>query len=179
MTWSGTRPTGCCSQGRADDQVKVGGRRIELGEVDSALLGLAGVASAAAAVRRTPAGTAVLVGYVVPEPGVELDLAESRRRLTASLPAALVPLLARVDAIPTRGSGKVDRDALPWPLERPDEESAPAVGLTPTGEWVARALDRRARRRGGRAPARTSSRPAAAAWSPRSWSAPCAPGSPR
>ncbi|WP_456825572.1 Pls/PosA family non-ribosomal peptide synthetase [Cellulomonas sp. P5_E12] len=128
---------GLLFQGRADDQVKVGGRRIELGEVDSALLGLAGVASAAAAVRRTPAGTAVLVGYVVPEPGVELDLAESRRRLTASLPAALVPLLARVDAIPTRGSGKVDRDALPWPLERPDEESAPAVGLTPTGEWVA------------------------------------------
>jgi 3-phosphoshikimate 1-carboxyvinyltransferase len=42
-----------------------------------------------------------------------------------------------VASIPTRGSGKVDRDALPWPLERPDEESAPAVGLTATGEWVA------------------------------------------
>ncbi|MEZ0448588.1 Pls/PosA family non-ribosomal peptide synthetase [Cellulomonas sp. ICMP 17802] len=130
-------PAGLLFVGRADDQVKVGGRRIELGEVDSALLGLPGVAGAAAAVRRTPAGTAVLVGYLVPEPDTEVDLAEARRRLSGSLPAALVPLLAVVDAIPTRGSGKVDRDALPWPLERPDEESAPPVGLTPTGAWVA------------------------------------------
>ncbi|KQY20704.1 amino acid adenylation protein [Cellulomonas sp. Root485] len=130
-------PEGLVFVGRADDQVKVGGRRIELGEVDSALLGLPGVAGAAAAVRRTPAGTSVLVGYLVPEPGVELDLADARHRLTGTLPAALVPLLAPVDSIPTRGSGKVDRDALPWPLARPDEESAPAVGLTPTGEWVA------------------------------------------
>ena len=43
--------------GRADDQVKIGGRRIELGEIDSALLALPGVAGAAAAVRthRRPA----------------------------------------------------------------------------------------------------------------------------
>ena len=42
--------------GRADDQVKVGGRRIELGEIDSALLDLPGVTGAAAAVRRTAGG---------------------------------------------------------------------------------------------------------------------------
>ncbi len=130
-------PEGLVFVGRADDQVKVGGRRIELGEVDSALLGLPGVVSAAAAVRRTPAGTSVLVGYLVPEPDAELDLTEARRRLTTILPAALVPLLAPVASIPTRGSGKVDRDALPWPLERPDEEAAPAVGLSPTAQWVA------------------------------------------
>jgi amino acid adenylation domain-containing protein len=50
--------------GRADDQVKLGGRRIELGEVDDALRALPGVAGAAAAVRRTPAGNQVLVGYL-------------------------------------------------------------------------------------------------------------------
>src|SRR5271154_3480413 len=50
--------------GRADDQVKVGGRRIELGEVDAALVHLPGVSGGAAAVRRTAAGTPVLVGYV-------------------------------------------------------------------------------------------------------------------
>ena len=50
--------------GRADDQVKVGGRRIELGEIDSALLALPGVTGAAAAVRRTGSGNALLIGYV-------------------------------------------------------------------------------------------------------------------
>ena len=44
------------------------------------------------------------------------DLAAVRSRLAETLPAALVPLLAVVDAIPTRTSGKVDRAALPWPL---------------------------------------------------------------
>ena len=53
--------------GRADEQVKLGGRRIELGEVDAALLTLPGVRGAAAAVRRTRAGNQVLVGYVVPD----------------------------------------------------------------------------------------------------------------
>ena len=42
--------------GRADDQVKVGGRRIELGEVDAALVHLPGVGGGAAAVRRTATG---------------------------------------------------------------------------------------------------------------------------
>ncbi|WP_448061705.1 Pls/PosA family non-ribosomal peptide synthetase [Cellulomonas hominis] len=104
--------------GRADDQVKVGGRRIELGEVDAALQELPGAVGAATAVRRTEAGTQVLVGYVVAAPGTELDLRAARAALRQRLPAPLVPLLAPVDALPTRGSGKVDRDALPWPLPR-------------------------------------------------------------
>src|SRR6185436_6020564 len=54
-------PDGLIFCGRADDQVKVGGRRIELGEVDSALVNLPGVVGAAAAVRRTAAGNQLLV----------------------------------------------------------------------------------------------------------------------
>ena len=68
------------------------------------------------------------------------------------MPAALVPLLAPVDSIPTRGSGKVDRDALPWPLERAGEESAPPVGLTATGEWVAQSTWEPDRASSSRAP---------------------------
>jgi non-ribosomal peptide synthetase-like protein len=126
--------------GRADDQVKIGGRRIELGEVDAALGALPGVAGAAAAVRRTPAGTAVLAGYLVPADGGTVDLAEARTRLRSVLPAALVPQLAVVDALPTRGSGKVDRDALPWPLPGSASVAPGATGpadLTPTAAWVA------------------------------------------
>ena len=59
-------PAGLLFVGRADDQVKVNGHRIELAEVDTAMQALPGVAAAAAAVRRSAAGGAVLVGYLVP-----------------------------------------------------------------------------------------------------------------
>ncbi|MCC4908870.1 Pls/PosA family non-ribosomal peptide synthetase [Microbacterium sp. cx-59] len=127
-------PEGLVFQGRADDQVKVGGRRIELGEVETALQNLPGVSAATAAVQTTESGVAVLVGYLVMEPGIELDRSSARAGLTQSLPAAIVPLLATVDELPVRTSGKVDRAALPWPL--PGVET-PAAGLTPTEAWLA------------------------------------------
>ncbi|CAM5617287.1 amino acid adenylation protein [Streptomyces xanthochromogenes] len=101
--------------GRADDQVKVGGRRIELGEIDAMLRALPGVRAAAGAVRGTPAGGQILVGYVVPEQG-SFEAGQARGFLAERLPAALVPLIVEVTELPTRTSGKVDRDALPWPL---------------------------------------------------------------
>ncbi|WP_393170279.1 Pls/PosA family non-ribosomal peptide synthetase [Nonomuraea marmarensis] len=128
-------PEGLVFVGRADDQVKLGGRRIELGEVDAALRALPGVTGAAAAVRTAGAssgGHQVLVGYIVTEPG--FDAGEARKLLTDSLPAALVPRLAPVDSLPTRTSGKIDRDALPWPLAEP---SAPAAELSPAEALLA------------------------------------------
>lgn len=125
-------PGGLYFQGRADDQVKVGGRRIELGEVDSALVHLPGVSGGAAAVRRTTSGTPLLVGYIVPSPASadpEFDLAAARTHLADVLPAALVPRLVLVDELPTRTSGKVDRDALPWPPPG-YTESEPELGGT-------------------------------------------------
>ncbi|WP_082967054.1 Pls/PosA family non-ribosomal peptide synthetase [Mycobacterium sp. 852002-51163_SCH5372311] len=100
--------------GRSDDQVKVGGRRIELGEVDSALVNLPGVSGAAAAVRQTAAGAPVLVGYLV-SADPSFDIHQARAQLAEHLPAALVPRLIQIEELPTRTSGKVDRDALPWP----------------------------------------------------------------
>lgn len=100
--------------GRADDQVKVGGRRIELGEIDNALLDLPGVSGAAAAVRRTGSGSQLLVGYLAVD--ATFDAAEALAELRRRLPAPLVPRLAVVDELPTKTSGKIDRDALPWPL---------------------------------------------------------------
>lgn len=116
-------PEGLYYCGRADDQVKIGGRRIELGEVDAALQRLPGVSAAAAAVRRTSTGTALLVGYLVGD----LDLGKARALLTETLPAGLVPRLVRVDAIPTRTSGKADRDALPWPPPETDDHDVDFV----------------------------------------------------
>jgi non-ribosomal peptide synthetase-like protein len=203
-------PEGLVFLGRADEQIKLGGRRIELGEIDAALQALPGVAAAAAAVKG-PVGGQVLIGYVVPsepvpdllsedltgpEPAesasvvddvapatmpdllsvdsvesaaptastdltdltvpnaptdlilpadltvpsvpaaatvpttddvprgpIPFDPVEARALLSAKLPAALVPRIAVVDSLPTRTSGKVDRNALPWPL--PDSGPAP------------------------------------------------------
>lgn len=121
--------------GRGDDQVKVGGRRIELGEVDSALVHLAGVSGGAAAVRRTATGTPVLFGYAV-SADPAFDIAAARRQLAEHLPAALVPRLVQIDELPTRTSGKVDRDALPWPPPgSSDTEETPDLAGT-TG-WLA------------------------------------------
>ena len=65
-------PAGLVFLGRADDQVKVGGRRIELGEVDAALQNLPGVQGGAAAVRTTPAGNQLLIGYLKPTGPLEV-----------------------------------------------------------------------------------------------------------
>jgi non-ribosomal peptide synthetase-like protein len=128
-------PDGLLFLGRADEQVKLGGRRIELGEVDAGLQALPHVVGAAAAVRTTRAGNQILVGYLVTDDG--FDQADALERLRAALPAALVPLLAVVDTLPTRTSGKVDRAALPWPLATVAEVTAPDAELTPTELWLA------------------------------------------
>ncbi len=133
-------PAGLVFVGRADEQVKLGGRRIELGEIDAALQSLPHVSGAAAAVRTTGAGSQVLVGYVVPASAGTFDRKQALARLHEELPAALVPVLALVETLPTRTSGKVDRDALPWPLadaddDEPSELSGTAAWLA--GHWTA------------------------------------------
>lgn len=107
------QPDGFDFIGRVDDQVKINGRRVELGEVDAVLADLPGVRSAASAVRETVAGNRVLVGYLVGE----IDLGLARRLLAERLSGGLVPLLTVIEEIPRRSSGKINRQDLPWPLE--------------------------------------------------------------
>ena len=121
--------------GRGDDQVKLGGRRIELGEIDNALLALPGVTSAAAAVRQSRAGNQLLVGYITAEDG--FDAARAVEHLRGVMPAALVPRLAEVPSLPTMTSGKVDRNALPWPLATDETHNRKAAELHGTAAWIA------------------------------------------
>ncbi|HEV3358163.1 MAG TPA: amino acid adenylation domain-containing protein [Pseudonocardiaceae bacterium] len=104
--------------GRADDQVKVRGVRIELGEVESALVRLAGVGHAVAAVRGSGVDSR-LVGYLVPDVvtgAAGLDPSGLRRELAAAVPDYLVPAVFVVlQALPLTPSGKIDRAALPDP----------------------------------------------------------------
>ena len=120
--------------GRIDDQVKIGGRRLELGEVDTAVSALPGVSAGASAVKKTDSGQPVLVAYLVTEDAATFDLAHAAGLLRDHLPAGVVPRLALVDDLPTRTSGKVDRAALPWPLA---QTSAVESELEGTEAWVA------------------------------------------
>ncbi|WP_262062110.1 amino acid adenylation domain-containing protein [Streptomyces sp. STR69] len=132
------RPDGVLEyHGRRDDQVKIGGVRIELGEVEAALAGLPGVRQAAAAVRHSGSGTALLVGY--PVAGAEADAGLLERwntLLRGTLPPALVPaVLVPLDALPLTAHGKTDRAALPWPPPR--EEAAGGSGAQPQDRLAA------------------------------------------
>ena len=98
--------------GRADDQVKIRGVRVELGEVEAALAACPGVSAAVAAVRDGATG-ARLVGYVV-APGLAPD--EVTAAVARRLPAAMVPFVVVLDALPLTPSGKLDRAALPEPV---------------------------------------------------------------
>jgi non-ribosomal peptide synthetase-like protein len=130
-------PEGLVFAGRADDQIKLGGRRIELGEIDDQLLRLPGVVSSAAAVRATKSGNKLLVGYLTVDD--QYDAASALELLRQRMPAALVPRLAVVDDLPTRTSGKVDRDALPWPLPKVAEATTGLAGSGLVGgeAWIA------------------------------------------
>ncbi|WP_313823480.1 Pls/PosA family non-ribosomal peptide synthetase [Citricoccus sp.] len=127
-------PDGLFFIGRADEQVKLGGRRVELGEIDSVLGRLDGVAAAAVAVQATPSGNKILAGYLLPKLGNTLDLRALRRRLSEELPAQLVPALVVMDELPLKTSGKVDRKALPWPVAASHGEAGPQ--LSGTEGWI-------------------------------------------
>ncbi|QLY33181.1 amino acid adenylation domain-containing protein [Nocardia huaxiensis] len=100
--------------GRTDNQVKIRGHRVELGEVEAALGGLPEVRAAAADIREI-AGRPMLIGYVVPA-GAVPNSVELRSRLADLVPDHMVPSrLVLVDALPHTVNGKVDRGALPEP----------------------------------------------------------------
>ncbi len=101
--------------GRVDDQVKIAGVRIELGEVERALVACADVRDAIAAVRHDADGRGRLVAGLVAAPAAAgaLDLEAVRAAMRESLPAAAIPsVLFEVTAIPRTAHGKRDRRAI-------------------------------------------------------------------
>jgi amino acid adenylation domain-containing protein len=122
--------------GRADDQVKIRGLRVELGEIEAALVAHPAVAQAVVTVVTDPSGEQQLAAYVragetgapetgvpetgvpetgVPETGVPL-VAAIRQHLTAFLPVYMIPgYLTLVDEFPLTANGKVHKAALPAP----------------------------------------------------------------
>ncbi len=114
--------------GRRDNQVKIRGQRIELGEVENRLLEHDKIRQAAVVVRKVEQDKQ-LVGYY--ESDAELDATGLRMHLALQLPDYMIPgYFIRLQKLPLTPSGKIDRKALPEPeLGAAAEYVAPASEL--------------------------------------------------
>ncbi len=108
--------------GRSDDQLKIRGQRIELGEIDSVMQALPDVAQAvthACVLNQATSGSGdarQLVGYLVSASGQTLNTSALTERLKAQLPPHMVPtVFVQLSELPLSANGKLDRKALPLP----------------------------------------------------------------
>ncbi|UBT81281.1 non-ribosomal peptide synthase/polyketide synthase [Pseudomonas amygdali] len=117
------RDDGCLLyRGRADQQMKINGVRMEPGEIEATLVGHAAVAQAAVVLREASR----LVGYVVLHEGQSVEVDVLRHYLLQRLPAYMVPsALIVLESLPRTANDKLDLRALPEPSERKQESRAP------------------------------------------------------
>lgn len=102
--------------GRNDRQVKIRGLRVELGEIEHVLAGYPGVRQATIVVKEPGTPQARLIGYFVPNTGMDLVTSEIRHYLAARLPTHMVPAaLLCLDELPLTPVGKLDPARLPDP----------------------------------------------------------------
>ncbi|MCY1042398.1 amino acid adenylation domain-containing protein [Corallococcus sp. bb12-1] len=110
--------------GRADLQVQLRGFRVELGEVEAALLRLPDIRAAAVVVRDAHGPDPKLVAFVVDRQGQKSDAQEVRRALRRMLPDYMVPnRVVPLEALPLTAVGKLDRKALQSLAEGREEEA--------------------------------------------------------
>jgi acyl carrier protein len=124
--------------GRLDHQVKIRGFRIELGEVESVLHTHPGVRECLVIARDDGDGVKRLVAYVVaeqqPTAGDSL-MPELRRYLSEKLPDYMIPsAFVLMQQLPLMPSGKVDRRALPAPMEGRQQVRAEYLAPRTTAE---------------------------------------------
>jgi len=124
--------------GRVDQQVKVRGYRVELGEIEAMLEALEGVDQGVVVVRGNDAGEKRLVGYVTGKGEARLEGGELRGLLGQRLPEYMVPgVIMVLEEMPLTANGKVDRRRLPEPEYKGKEWRAPQ---TPQEEIVCKLM---------------------------------------
>ena len=118
--------------GRLDFQVKIRGHRIEIEEVEAALLASELLRGAAIVVLEDAHGDKSMVAHVVARAPGTLDLEALKQRLQARLPPYMLPArFVEIEGLPLTANGKLDRKALAIVAERPDAgpSAAPARAL--------------------------------------------------
>ncbi|MCU0288771.1 MAG: amino acid adenylation domain-containing protein, partial [Acidobacteria bacterium] len=109
--------------GRIDQQIKIRGFRVELGEIEKRLLTYPQIKEAVVAAVAEETGDKYLCAYIVP--AVELDISVLRDYLTRHLPGYMIPAyFVLLDKIPLTPNGKIDRKALPLPQLKDQENKA-------------------------------------------------------
>ena len=125
--------------GRKDFQVKVRGHRIEIAEIEMALLDFNAIKQAIVVVREHRCNNQWLVAYLVAAPETTLTIRELRCFLQKKIPDYMVPThFVLLDALPMTPNGKLDREALPNPGKKRSEISPPFVApRTPVEKFLA------------------------------------------
>jgi amino acid adenylation domain-containing protein len=99
--------------GRTDSQLKVRGFRVELGEIEAAVRGHAGVRESVVLAERDETGETRLLACVVREDGARAGADELRAYLKERLPAYMIPAtIVELEELPLTPNGKVDTRAL-------------------------------------------------------------------
>ena len=124
---------------RVDSQVKIRGFRIELGEIESALAQYPTTTDSVVIVREDTPGDKKLVAYIVKKEKQETDIPELRVYLKTKIPDYMVPsAFVFIDKFPLTPNGKIDRKALPSPMEAvPQEDKVYLAPQTETEKKVA------------------------------------------
>ena len=116
--------------GRTDNQIKIRGFRVELGEIETAIAQHTMVQTAAVIVREIDSNSQ-LIAYVVPETSAIPTQRDLRSFLKTKLPAYMLPAAFVVlDTLPLTANGKVDQKALPPPHLTVARETSPTVAPT-------------------------------------------------
>lgn len=108
--------------GRTDSQIKLRGFRIELGEIEQVLLQQQHVKEAVVMIRNERTEDPILVAYLLVDETAGLSPKEVKNVLNQKLPSYMIPsYFIFLQKMPTTAHGKLDRQALPWPLEQTDQ----------------------------------------------------------
>jgi amino acid adenylation domain-containing protein len=120
---------------RRDNQVKIWGFRVELGEIEAVLAQHADVKDAVVTVREDIPGDKRLMGYVVPKNEQSLVIGELNRFMKQKLPSYMMPsAFVILRALPMTSNGKVNRKALPLPQQHKPLRLQKTVFLIPGGD---------------------------------------------